>query len=152
MINQLLNGLEDKLLDRSQTLSCTPTITPVRGIFTDGFGRRKDPFTGHTAFHRGIDISARRGTQVVSPADGIVVFAGRNGGLGKTLRISHGFGFTTVYGHLHKMLVEPGEEVHRNQQIALLGSSGRSTGPHLHYEVHMDGRAVDPLYYILDIY
>jgi len=152
MINQALNGLEDMLLDRSKVLSSTPTIAPVRGIFTDGFGRRKDPFTGHTAFHRGLDISARRGTAVVSPADGIVVFAGRNGGLGKVVRISHGFGYTTVYGHLNKILVSSGEEVHRNQQIALLGSTGRSTGPHLHYEVHQDGRAVDPLYYILDIY
>ena len=82
----------------------------------------------------------------------MVVFAGRNGGLGKTVRLSHDFGFTTVYGHLDSITVEPGDVVHRGQEIGLLGNSGRSTGPHLHYEVHVDGKTVNPLYYILDAY
>jgi murein DD-endopeptidase MepM/ murein hydrolase activator NlpD len=112
------------------------------GLMTDGFGSRTDPFTGRRAFHRGLDISARRGTPVVAPADGVVVFAGRNGGLGKTVRISHGFGFATVYGHLDAIDVEPGQQIHRGAQIGLLGNSGRSTGPHLHYEVHRDGNPV----------
>ena len=130
----------------------TPTIAPVVGLMTDGVGRRKDPFTGRLAYHRGLDISARRGTPIQAPADGIVVFTGRNGGLGRCVRISHDFGFTTVYGHLDKILVEPGAEVHRGQEIGLLGNSGRSTGPHLHYEVHVNGVSKNPLYYILDAF
>jgi murein DD-endopeptidase MepM/ murein hydrolase activator NlpD len=151
-IGMKLREVEEKLLIRDQKLACTPTIAPTLGVITDGFGSRKDPFTGRPAFHRGLDISARRGTPVLAPADGVVVFAGRNGGLGKVLRLSHGFGYTTVFGHLDKTLVEPGEEVHRGQQIGVLGNTGRSTGPHLHYEVHVDGKAVNPLYHILDAF
>ena len=88
----------------------------------------------------------------MAPADGVVVFAGRKGGMGRMIRISHGFGYQTVYGHLDSIQVEPGQDVHRGEQIGLLGNTGRSTGPHLHYEVHKDGRAVNPLYYILDAY
>jgi murein DD-endopeptidase MepM/ murein hydrolase activator NlpD len=152
LIDQRLAMVEEQLLDQRNLLASTPTVAPVLGILTDGFGSRKDPITGRRAFHRGLDISARRGTTVVAPADGVVVFAGRDGGLGRVVRISHGFGFTTVFGHLQKTLVEPGDEIARQQPIGLLGSTGRSTGPHLHYEVHVDGRAVDPLYYILDAY
>jgi murein DD-endopeptidase MepM/ murein hydrolase activator NlpD len=148
-IEQRLAQVEESLLKRDQLLACTPSVAPVAGLITDGFGRRKDPFTGRQAFHPGLDLSARRGTPVVATADGIVVFAGRNGGLGKVIRISHGFGYTTVYGHLDKILVEPGDEVRRGEQVGLLGNTGRSTGPHLHYEVHEDGRAVNPLYHIL---
>ncbi len=147
-----LELVEDILAQKDQMLSSTPTIAPVLGLITDGFGRRPDPFTGRKSFHRGLDVSARRGTPVLAPADGIVVSAGRNGGLGKTVRVSHGFGYTTLYGHLDTMVVAPGDELRRGEQIGLLGNSGRSTGPHLHYEVHVDGRAVDPLYYILDAY
>jgi len=152
LIDRRLALVEEQLLDQRNLLASTPTVAPVLGILTDGFGSRKDPITGRRAFHRGLDISARRGTTVVAPADGVVVFAGRDGGLGRVVRISHGFGFTTVFGHLQKTLVEPGDEVARQQPIGLLGSTGRSTGPHVHYEVHVDGRAVDPLYYILDAY
>ena len=119
-------------------------------MLTDGYGSRNDPITGRRAFHRGLDISARRGTPVYAPADGIVVFTGRNGGLGKTIRLSHGFGYTTVYGHLHQIQVEPGDDVRRGDQIGTIGNSGRSTASHLHYEVHEDGKSKDPLYYILD--
>lgn len=147
-----LDMVEGRLTEQGRVLSSTPTIAPALGLITDGFGRRKDPFTGRLAFHRGLDVSARRGTPIKAPADGIVVFAGRNGGLGKTVRLSHDFGFTTVYGHLDKFSVEPGDEVHRGQEIGLLGNSGRSTGPHLHYEVHEDGVAKNPLYYILDAF
>jgi murein DD-endopeptidase MepM/ murein hydrolase activator NlpD len=152
LISSRLAMVEEQLLGRRNLLASTPTVTPVLGILTDGFGSRRDPITGRRAYHRGLDISARRGTKVVAPAAGVVVFAGRDGGLGRVVRLSHGFGFTTVFGHLHKILVEPGQEVDRRQSIGLLGSSGRSTGPHLHYEVHVDGKAVDPLYYILDAY
>ena len=149
-IERQLDLLDDKLAETGKVLSSTPTLSPAVGVLTDGFGTRNDPFTGRRAFHRGLDISARRGTPVYAPADGIVVFAGRNGGLGKTLRISHGFGFTTVYGHLDEMAVAPGDEVRRGDRIGAIGNSGRSTASHLHYEVHEDGKAKDPLYFILD--
>jgi murein DD-endopeptidase MepM/ murein hydrolase activator NlpD len=151
-ISTRLSLVENTMVEQDQILSSTPSIAPVLGLVTDGFGRRPDPFTGRRAFHRGLDISARRGTPIVAPADGIVVFAGRNGGLGKTVRISHGFGFMSMYGHLDKMLVAPGDEVRRGDEIGLLGNSGRSTGPHLHYEVHVDGKSSNPLYYILNAY
>lgn len=151
-VQRQLDDLEGHLDEQMRVLASTPTISPALGLITDGFGRRKDPITGRLAFHRGLDIAARRGSLVKAPADGIVVFAGRNGGLGHTVRISHDFGFTTVYGHLDKISVEAGEEVYRGQQVGLLGNSGRSTGPHLHYEVHLEGKAVNPLYYILDAF
>jgi murein DD-endopeptidase MepM/ murein hydrolase activator NlpD len=151
-VERQLELVEGHLSEQEQVLASTPTIAPALGLITDGFGRRKDPFTGRLAFHRGLDLSARRGTQIKAPADGIVVFSGRNGGLGKTVRISHDFGFTTVYGHLDSISVEPGDKVHRGQELGLMGNSGRSTGPHLHYEVHVDGKAVNPLYYILDAF
>ncbi len=151
-VERRLDSVEGHLDEQFKILASTPTIAPAHGLITDGFGRRKDPFTGRLAFHRGLDISARRGSDVKAPADGIVVYAGRNGGLGRTVRISHDFGFTTVYGHLDEISVEPGDEVHRGQVIGLLGNTGRSTGPHLHYEVHVEGKAVNPLYYILDAF
>ncbi|RLE25941.1 MAG: hypothetical protein DRJ65_06650 [Acidobacteria bacterium] len=144
--------VEQVLVDQELKFSSTPTIAPVIGVITDGFGSRRDPFTGRLAHHNGLDLSARRGTPIMAPADGVVVFAGRNGGMGRMIRISHGFGFQTAYGHLDSIQVEPGQDVHRGEQIGLLGNTGRSTGPHLHYEVHKDGRAVNPLYYILDAY
>ncbi len=149
LIQSKLAEVEQSLDDQWQILSATPSLAPASGLMTDGYGRRRDPFTGRRAFHKGLDVSARRGTPVRAPADGVVVFAGRNGGLGKTVKISHGFGFTTVYGHLDSMAVEPGDEVHRGDELGALGNSGRSTGPHLHYEVHVDGKAVNPLYYML---
>ncbi len=151
-VQDQLDLVEGRLIEQNHLLASTPTIAPVVGLITDGFGRRKDPFTGRLAHHKGLDVSARRGTPIRAPADGIVVFSGRNGGLGRCVRISHDFGFTTVYGHLDKITVEAGAEVHRGQEIGLLGNSGRSTGPHLHYEVHVNGVAKNPLYYILDAF
>jgi murein DD-endopeptidase MepM/ murein hydrolase activator NlpD len=149
-IGQQLDLVDQRLAETDEALASTPTVAPAVGVLTDGYGTRNDPITGRRAFHRGLDISARRGTPVYAPADGVVVFAGRNGGLGKTIRISHGFGFTTLYGHLHEMAVRPGDQVHRGDRIGAVGNSGRSTGSHLHYEVHQDGKAKDPLYFILD--
>jgi len=149
LIGEKLDDVEESLATQTRIFAATPSVMPVAGLMTDGFGRRKDPFTGRRAFHRGLDISARRGTPVQAPAGGVVVFTGRNGGLGRTIRIAHGFGFTTVYGHLDSILVEPGDEIRRGTVIGTLGNSGRSTGPHLHYEVHVDGAAVNPLYYML---
>ena len=147
-----LSEVEKALAHRDEVWAATPSISPAMGLMTDGFGGRPDPVTGRHALHRGLDISARRGTPVIAPADGVVVFTGVSGGLGKTIRIAHGLGYTTVYGHLDRIEVEPGEEVRRGAKIGTLGNSGRSTGPHLHYEVHVDGEAVNPLYYILDAY
>ncbi len=149
-IDQQLDLVATKLAETGDVLASTPTMAPTVGVLTDGFGTRKDPITGRRAFHRGLDISARRGTPVYAPADGVVVFTGRNGGLGRTVRISHGFGFTTLYGHLNEITAELGDEVRRGDQIGAVGNSGRSTGAHLHYEVQEDGKSVDPLYYILD--
>ena len=149
-IEQQLNMVDQRLSETGEVLSSTPTMAPTVGVLTDGYGSRNDPITGRRAFHRGLDISARRGTPVLAPADGVVVFAGRNGGLGKTVRVSHGFGFTTLYGHLHEITAELGDEIHRGEQIGTVGNTGRSTGAHLHYEVHEDGKSVNPLYYILD--
>jgi len=151
-IDRGLQQLEKTLTRREKELVSTPTIAPVHGLITDGFGRRRDPFTGRLAIHKGLDIAARVGTPVVAPADGVVVETGRERGFGRVVRISHGMGYTTIYGHLHRILVRPGQTVHRGETIGLVGSSGRSTGPHLHYEVHKNGRAVNPLYYILDAY
>jgi murein DD-endopeptidase MepM/ murein hydrolase activator NlpD len=151
-IGSRLDQVEANLARQESLFSATPSIAPALGLITDSFGRRPDPFTGRRAFHKGLDISARRGTPVVASADGVVVFTGRNGGLGKTVRVAHGFGYTTLYGHLDKITVSPGDEVQRGDQIGLLGNSGRSTGPHLHYEVHVDGKAANPRYYILNAF
>lgn len=151
-ISAKLEMVEQAFDEQEELLSATPSVAPVLGLITDGFGHRRDPFTGRRAFHRGLDISARRGTPIVAPADGIVVFTGRNGGLGKTVRVSHGFGHSTVYGHLDEYSVALGDVVHRGDEIGLLGNSGRSTGPHLHYEVIEDGQSKNPLYYILNAY
>jgi len=151
-IAEQLTGVELALESQNRKFSSTPSIAPVVGLITDGYGRRKDPITGRQAFHRGLDLSGRTGTPIIAPADGVVVYASRSGGLGKMVRISHGFGYTTVYAHLNRILVEPGQDVRRGQQIGELGSTGRSTGPHLHYEVYVDGKSVNPLYYILDAY
>ena len=147
-----LSEVEKALAHRDEVWAATPSIAPAMGLMTDGFGGRADPVTGRHAMHNGLDISARRGTPVIAPADGVVVFTGVSGGLGKTIRIAHGLGYTTVYGHLDRIQIEPGEEVRRGQRIGTLGNSGRSTGPHLHYEVHVDGEPVNPLYYILDAF
>ncbi len=151
-IEEQLDQVQQHLDEQARRFGSTPTVAPVMGIITDGFGRRTDPFTGRQAFHKGLDLAARRGTPVIATADGVVVYSGRDGGFGRVVKLSHGFGYTTVFGHLDKILVKPGDEVRRGDTIGLLGSSGRSTGPHLHYEVHVDGRAVNPLYYILDAF
>jgi len=138
------------LIERRSLLASTPSIWPVRGWVTSGFGYRASPFTGKRQFHAGLDISTRSGTAVVAPADGLVTFAGREGGYGRMLVITHGYGLVTRYAHLKAFKVKTGEKVQRGQTVAMVGSSGRSSGPHLHYEVLMSGVATNPRYYILD--
>jgi len=131
-------------------LSSTPSIWPANGWITSPFGYRRDPFTGYRRFHEGLDISNRKGTPVIAPADGIVVFVGRKGGYGNIITISHGYGITTRYGHLSKILVKLGQQVQRGDIIGKIGNTGRSTGPHLHYEVRINHKPVNPINFILN--
>jgi murein DD-endopeptidase MepM/ murein hydrolase activator NlpD len=129
----------------------TPSIWPVKGSITSRFGPRVSPFTGKKALHAGIDIGARNGTEIRSPASGKVVVAAYDGRMGKFIRIDHGYGMETTYGHLSKIHVKYGDRVHRGDLIGLVGSTGKfSTGPHLHYQVAVNDQVVDPIHYILD--
>jgi len=136
--------------NQKMLLASTPSIRPVNGWMSSRFGYRISPFTGKREFHRGIDIATKMGAPILAPADGIVTFRGRNGGFGRTLTIKHGHGLVTKYAHLKKALVKKEQYVKRGETIALVGNSGRSTGPHLHYEVHLNKMAVDPLRYIIN--
>ncbi len=145
-----LRELEDLLQDKRVLLTHTPSLWPTRGWLTSGFGYRISPFTGLRQRHDGIDISNRIGTAIISPADGVVTNIGREWGFGKILVISHGFGFITRYAHLERIDVKIGQKVKRGEEIAQMGNTGRSTGPHLHYEVRVNGVPVNPLKYILN--
>jgi len=147
-----LDQLEAKLRQRQSLLDSMPSIAPTTGIPTSGFGGRIDPFDGRHEFHHALDISASVGSPVVAPAAGIVTEAGWENGYGRVIRLSHGFGVMTIYGHLSSIAVRPGMQVERGQVIGRVGSTGRSTGPHLHYEVRVDGRPETPLKYILDAF
>lgn len=147
-----LSVLEQKLVAQSQLLASTPSIAPVRGILTDGFGGRSDPFTGEPGTHNAIDISSAAGQAVRAPADGIVVKAEWANGYGNVIYISHGYGYSTRYGHLSAYAVKPGQHIKRGDIIAYVGSTGRSTGPHLHYEVRLNNNPVNPLEYILNAF
>jgi murein DD-endopeptidase MepM/ murein hydrolase activator NlpD len=151
-IEQDLSVLEQKFAAQSRMLSSTPSIAPVRGILTDGFGGRSDPFTGEPGTHNAVDISSAVGQPVRAPADGTVVKAEWANGYGNVIYISHGFGYSTRYGHLSLFRVHPGDHVQRGDIIAYVGSTGRSTGPHLHYEVRLNNNPVNPLEYILNAF
>lgn len=138
------------LQEQKSMLACTPSIWPTKGWVSSDFGYRISPFTNEREFHKGLDISARMKTLIIAPADGVVSTVGRTHGYGRMLHINHGYGLKTVYAHLAKSLVTKGKYVKRGQKIALLGNSGRTTGPHLHYEVHLNGVPVNPLRYILN--
>ncbi|MEE8432310.1 MAG: peptidoglycan DD-metalloendopeptidase family protein [Candidatus Desulfatibia sp.] len=138
------------LQDQRNLLSSTPAIRPTSGWTTSGFGYRKSPFTGLREFHKGLDIATRMATAVIATADGIVSFTGTKGLLGKLVAIDHGHGIVTRYGHLKKILKKSGEAIKRGDIIANVGVSGRSTGPHVHYEVYINGIPVNPANYILN--
>ncbi len=144
--------LEEFYRDQHTLLASTPSVWPVRGYLSAGFGNRADPFTGQRDFHPGIDVSTPIGTRVQAPADGLVVSCGEKGAYGNTIIIDHGFGIVTRYGHLSGFNVKPGARVHRGEVIGFVGSTGRSTGPHLHYEVWVRDQAQNPIHYILDEY
>ena len=146
------NRLEAYFRDQKELLASTPSIWPVRGYFSAGFGNRPDPFTGLRDFHPGIDISVPRGTKVAAPADGVVVFAAARAGYGNAIVIDHGFGVVTRYGHMDGFNVRPGQRVKRGDVIGFSGNTGRSTAPHLHYEVWVNDQARNPIEYIIDEY
>jgi murein DD-endopeptidase MepM/ murein hydrolase activator NlpD len=145
-----LSELEKLLQSNKEMLAHTPSIWPVQGWVTSGFGFRINPFTGLNQMHEGMDISNRVGTPLITPADGIISDIGNDWIFGKILVISHGFGMTTRYAHLNKVLVRIGQKVKRGDKIAEVGTSGRTTGPHLHYEVRLNGVPANPMRYILN--
>jgi murein DD-endopeptidase MepM/ murein hydrolase activator NlpD len=145
-LEALLHSLEGK----RERLAASPSIWPSRGWLTSTFGYRISPFTNQKQFHAGIDIAGTPGTDVVASARGRVVFVGPNGPLGNCVWIDHGYGVRTVYGHNQAIYVKLGQDVERGQRIAAVGSSGRSTGPHLHYAVEVNGKTRNPLDYIFD--
>jgi murein DD-endopeptidase MepM/ murein hydrolase activator NlpD len=150
LLSSQLSLLENQFSRRSELIASTPTVSPVHGAVNSGFGIRPDPFTGLPAYHEGVDISTPRSEPVLATADGIVLRSGWAGEYGKAIAIAHGDRYETLYGHLEETLVTEGQRVHRGDRVGLVGSTGRSTAPHLHYEVHVNGRAVNPLEYILE--
>lgn len=141
--------LWDTLSERQSLLASTPSIKPTRGWFTSRFGYRADPFTNRAEMHAGLDMASPPGTPVYAPADGIVSYVGHESGYGKLVSIDHGYGVVTRFGHNSRVFVEQGQRVRRWDVISAVGSTGRSTGAHLHYEVRIHGIAVDPINYIL---
>lgn len=142
----LLKHLEDQ----RNLLASTPAIRPTDGWVTSRFGYRSSPFTDEREFHKGLDIATRKGTPIVATANGVVSYVGWKGQLGRVIVIDHGFGMVTRYGHIKEALVKRGETVKRGQKIAIVGSSGKTTGPHVHYEVMLNGLPVNPERYILN--
>lgn len=144
-----LRALETMLLDRRLSDAMTPAGWPAEGGFvSSGFGKRADPFTGTVALHEGVDIASRLGSPIKAMADGVVSFAGEKAQYGRVVEITHGNGLVTRYAHMLSLLVKVGDKAARGDVIGLVGSSGRSTGPHVHFEVLKDGKAVDPVKYL----
>jgi murein DD-endopeptidase MepM/ murein hydrolase activator NlpD len=145
-----LQHLLSTLSQQKSLLSSIPSINPVDGWITSGFGSRISPFTGERAVHKGIDVASPIGTPIYAPADGVVIFIGAKEGFGNFVMVAHGYGVVSGYGHNAENLVQAGQRVKRGDQIATVGMSGRTTGPHLHYEVLVNGLNVDPRKFILD--
>jgi len=144
------SNLLDKLEEQKNLLAHTPAIRPTDGWITSTFAYRQCPFTDRREFHKGVDIANKKGTPIIATADGVVSFVGENGSFGQLVVIDHGHGITTRYAHLSKALKARGDRVRRGDTIALMGNTGRSTGPHLHYEVRLNGVPVNPDKYILN--
>jgi murein DD-endopeptidase MepM/ murein hydrolase activator NlpD len=156
LLHDLLQGIESRLrsvssdVDRRNALAAsTPSIWPTQGWLTSGTGGRSDPFTGEADYHPGLDISADRGTPVYATADGVVSQASFAGAYGNLVVIDHRFGIETRYGHLSAFRIQPGQTVSRGDLIGTVGATGRATGPHLHYEVRVSGRILNPLQFLL---
>lgn len=140
-LNILIDDVEKKL----RYLDAKPNLMPTTGKTTSGFGYRKNPFGRGKEFHNGIDIANNSGTKIKAAGSGIVTFAGYNSGYGRYIIISHGHGYQSVYGHNKKLLVKVGDKVEKGQLISEMGSTGRSSGPHLHFEIRLNGKPIDPM-------
>jgi murein DD-endopeptidase MepM/ murein hydrolase activator NlpD len=145
-----LRDLQEYFDDQRSLLASTPSIWPTRGWVTSDFGTRIDPYTAERKMHEGLDIASPIGQAVFAPSDGTVVFAGVEGSYGKVLVIDHGYGVKTRFGHLSEILVHLGDRVGRGDKVAMVGNTGRSTGPHLHYEVRVNGIPENPRKFILE--
>jgi murein DD-endopeptidase MepM/ murein hydrolase activator NlpD len=152
VLRDLLGAIESRLanvrtgVERRQALaSATPSIWPLTGWISSGYGSRRDPFTGGTDFHPGLDISGNTGQEIQAPADGVVLDASYSGNYGNLVTIDHGFGITTRYAHLSRFAISPGQQVRRGEVIGYVGTTGRSTSSHLHYEVLVNGQLTNPL-------
>ncbi len=150
-LQRSLGEMLEYFRDAARLLSNTPSVMPVvGGHITSPFGKRKHPIFGGWVMHKGLDIGGYIGLEIFAPADGEVIFTGVRGGYGRTVVIDHGYGLQTHYAHLSRILATKGERVRRGDVIAEMGSSGSSTGPHLHYEVRRAGQPLNPLRFILD--
>ncbi len=147
---QSVIDLWESLSERQSLLNATPNMKPAKGWITSRFGYRTSPFTGKTTLHAGLDIAAAPGSPIYAPADGVVIFASYDEGYGKLVSIDHGFGVTTRFGHMSQIYVQVGQRVSKWDVVGAVGNTGRSTGPHCHYEVRINGTPVDPINYILD--
>lgn len=146
---QKLSVLEAVLVSRSLSERVLPSGKPVGdGWLSSRYGKRNDPFTGKREFHKGMDFAGKMGSDVVAVGDGVVSYAGKRGGYGRMVEINHGNGYATRYGHNYRNMVKVGDTVKKGELIALMGSSGRSTGPHVHFEVLRNGKTVNPSRYI----
>lgn len=146
-----LQQLLSTMSQHENLLSSIPSVSPVNGWVTSGFGQRVSPFTGEITMHKGIDIASPIGTPILSPADGVVVFTGAKEGFGNFIMVAHGYGVVSAYGHNAQNMVQPGQAIRRGEQVGTVGMSGRTTGPHLHYEVWVNGRIVNPQKFILEL-
>jgi murein DD-endopeptidase MepM/ murein hydrolase activator NlpD len=147
---QSLRELQEYFDDQRSLLASTPSIWPTRGWVTSDFGTRLDPYTAERKMHQGLDIASPHGQPVYAPSDGTVVFVGTEGGYGKVLVIDHGYGVKTRFGHLSEIFAHLGDRIRRGEKVAAVGNTGRSTGPHLHYEVRVNGIPENPRKFILE--
>jgi len=149
-VEQNLNTLVHFFENQSVRLAGTPSVSPTKGYWVSPYGWRDDPITGKRTFHKGVDIATYFGNPVVATADGVVIQARRDKIGGNTIKISHLGGYTTIYCHLSKFLVRSGQKVKRGEAIGLIGKTGKALGPHVHYEIRLNGKSLNPYYYILE--
>ena len=145
-----IDQLSSVVQKRLTMVDALPTLTPCNGVHTSGFGMRVHPITGVEKGHTGMDIAAPTGTAIHASGNGVVVFSGVKSGYGNCIEIDHGYGYHTLYGHASKLIATVGQQIRRGDKIALVGSTGMSTGPHLHYEVIVDGSKVNPDHFLIE--
>lgn len=151
--NEKLKAVKNFVKKRNRVFEHTPVLWPVEGWLSSNYGIRKNPMGGKgRSFHEGVDLAAWHRSPIRAPADGTVIHSGNKGGYGKTIKIRHEYGYTTLYGHLDERLVQEGESITKGQLVGRVGSTGHSTGSHLHYEVRVNGKAVNPWPYLVQEY